>query len=112
MYIYTDSPAYLLGLECFPPQCGEDTVCPVIGGHIKSPKHLWGSDSLRVHSHLLVNFAAVCHRLHQGMDTAGLSRPTGPQGHHSVTHILSFVQLDQLQHPWVVVNQVSEFHLK
>ena len=32
----------LLHFQCLPPEGGEDAVCPVVGGHVKPPKHLAG----------------------------------------------------------------------
>lgn len=83
----------LLCPECAPPQSGEDAICPVIGGHIQSPKHLRGCDCLWVHPHLPVGLPTVCHGFHQHVDTCGFTRPAWPQGHHSVTYTLGLKQL-------------------
>jgi len=62
-----------LGLESSSPQCREDAVSPVVGGNVQTTKHLRCSDRLRVHPHLFVRSAAVCHGLHQQVNNASLS---------------------------------------
>lgn len=96
---------------CPPPESGEDSVSPVIGSDIKATEHLRSCDSLRVHPHLLVWFAAVCHGLHQHSDALRLAGSRRTEGHHAVTYTLGLVQLDQLQHPGSVVYQAELTHL-
>ena len=69
-------------------------------------------DSLGVHSHLLVSCPAVCHGLHEHINAAGLPRSTGSQHHHAVPHPLSLIQLNQLQGPRGMVDQVGIVDLK
>lgn len=57
-------PSDLLCFERFPPQRGEDAICPVVGGHVQRAEHLRGGDGFGVHPHLFVGGAAVCHGLH------------------------------------------------
>ena len=52
---------YLLGFVCASPESGEDAVCPIVGGHVETTEHLGGRDGFRVHPHLLVGLATVCH---------------------------------------------------
>ena len=96
---------------CPAPEGGEDAISPVVGGHVQATKHLWGSDGLGVHAHLLVRNSALSHGLHEGVDAARLASTGGPQCHHAVAHVLGLVQLNQLQHPWGVVDQASFCHL-
>ena len=82
-----------LGLQWSSPQGWKDTISPVISCHVESSKHLRCSDSFRVHSHLSVRSTTVCHWLHEYLYTTGLTSPTRPQCHHSMTDSLCLIQL-------------------
>jgi len=93
------------------PESRENTVCPIIGRDVKSTKHLRGSDGLGVHAHLLVRSPALCHCLHQHVDTLCLSRAAWTQRHHAVPYGLRLVQLDQLEDPGGVEDEAKLCHL-
>lgn len=48
-----------LSSQSFPPQSRKYPISPVICGHIKPPKHLWGSDCFGVHPHFSVRFSTI-----------------------------------------------------
>ena len=92
---------------CSSPECREDAVSPVVGGNIKTTEHLWSCDRLRVHPHLSVRLATVSHCLHQHSDTLCLAGSRRTEDHHAVTDSLSLVELDQLQHPRRMMDQLE-----
>ena len=96
----------LLPFHALPPECGEDAIAPVVGGNVQPPEHLSGSDRLWIQPHLLVWLPCQGHPLHQQGDARGLASPTGSQDHDPVTHTLCLKQLDELDGPWRVVDQV------
>ena len=102
---------HLLRLMRSSPESRENTVCPIIGGDVKSTEHLWGSDGLGVHAHLLVRLPALCHCLHEHVDTLRLSRATRPQCHHAMSDGLRLEQLDQLEDPRRVKDEAKLCHL-
>ena len=85
------------------PQCGEDAISPVVGGHVQATKHLGCCDGLGVHTPFLVGLATVRHGLHQHVDTASLACTGGTESHHAVAHTLGLKQLH---------NQVIQIHWK
>lgn len=103
---------YLLGFVSSAPERGEDAISPVIGGHIQPSKHLRCSNSLGVHAHLLMGCTTVCHGLHQCVNAACFSSSRWAQGHHAMAHTLCLIQLNQLQHPWGMVDQSCLSHLQ
>ena len=46
------------------------------------------------------------------LDTFAFSSTTRPQSHHTVTYTLCFVELNQFQHPWRMVNELCLFRLE
>ena len=94
-----------------PPEGGENAVCPVIGGHIKTTKHFRGSDGFRVHPPLLVRDSDVCHGLHEDVDALGLASASGAKNHEAVPHCLSLIQLNQFQSPRRMVDEACVPHL-
>ena len=102
---------HLLCLMRSSPESRENAVCPIIGRDVKSTKHLWGSDGLGVHAHLLVRLPALCHCLHEHVDTLGLSGAARTERHHAVSDGLCLVQLDQLEDPRRVEDEAKLCHL-
>ena len=94
-----------------PPECGENPIRPIVGGHVKTAEHLRRGDGLGVHPHLPVGHPAVGHGPHEGLDALGLARPARPQHHHPVPHPLRLEELDQLEGPWRVVYEARHLHL-
>ena len=93
------------------PECGENTISPVIGGHIQPAKHLRGGDGLWVHPHLTVGDPDVCHGLHEDLDALCLPRACRAEDHETVAHGLRLVELDEFEYPRGVVNESGSIHL-
>lgn len=100
----SNSSSTFLSPQRFPPKSRKYSICPVIGGHVEPPEHLWGRDRFGIHPHFPVWLSTICHGFHQDLDAGGFPGPAGPQGHHPMPHTLRFKQLDDFQFPRKMVD--------
>mmetsp|Transcript_78729 Transcript_78729/g.197786 ORF Transcript_78729/g.197786 Transcript_78729/m.197786 type:complete len:473 (-) Transcript_78729:426-1844(-) len=105
----TDDPSGLLDVAVVPllPDRREHARRPLLGDRILHAVHLRVRDGLRVHDRAMVRLTVVGHARGQDLRDLRLAAQCWPDKHEAVPHEGGLVELDDLQHPGVPIDQVA-----